>query len=92
MDEFLRDLNCADPFVDNIIVESKTPEMKDDELIEGHFVALWQVLDVLSKDQLTYNEAKAVLSPGRWSSRDRTFTVPFRGSWHPSPTSNEPRT
>ena len=60
-EDLLRDLDCADPFVDDIIVCIGTPEMKDDELIEAHFVDLCRVLDVLRKHQLTCNGAKAVL-------------------------------
>ena len=62
MEDLLKDLHCADLFVDNIIVHSGTPEMTSDELIEAHFVDPYLVLHVLGKHQLTCNGAKAVLS------------------------------
>ena len=57
----LRDQDFADPFVDDIIVSSGTPETTDEELIEAHFVDLCTVLTVLRRHQLTCNGAKAVL-------------------------------
>ena len=60
-EDFLRDLDRADPSVGYIIVSSGTPEMTDEELMEAHFVDLCKVLEVLRKHQSTCNGAKAVL-------------------------------
>ena len=57
----LRDLDCADPFVEDIPVSGGTSEMTDEELIQFHFVILCKVLEVRRKPQLTRNAAKAVL-------------------------------
>ena len=57
----LLDLDCANPFGDDIIVSNGTPEMTDEELIEAHFVNLCKVLEVFRKHQLTCNGVKAVL-------------------------------
>ena len=45
-EDLLRDLNCVDRFVDDIIFSSGTPEMTDDELIEVQFIDLCKVLHV----------------------------------------------
>ena len=60
-EDLLRDLDCADQFVEDNIVSSRTPEMTDEELIKAHFVNLCKVLEVLRKHQLTWNGAEAVL-------------------------------
>ena len=60
-DDLLRDMDCADPFVDDIIVSSGTPKMTDEKLIEAQFVDLCKVLEVLRNHQLTCNGAKTVL-------------------------------
>ena len=39
-EDLLPDPHCADPFVDNFIVYTGTPEMTDDELIRANFVHL----------------------------------------------------
>ena len=59
-EDLLRDLDCVDPFLDDIILSSGTPGMTDEELIEPDVVNLCEVLDVLRKHQLTC-DAKAVL-------------------------------
>ena len=48
-------MDCADPFVDDIIVSGGTAEMTDEELIEAHLVDLCEVLEVLRKHHLTCN-------------------------------------
>ena len=60
-EDFLRGLDCAYPFVDDVIVSSETPEMTDEELIEAHFVDLCNVPNLLRRHKLTCNGAKAVL-------------------------------
>ena len=60
-DDLLRELDCADLFVDDIISSSGTPEMTDEELMEAHFADLCKLVKVLCKHQLTCNSAEAVL-------------------------------
>ena len=60
-EDLLRDLHCADPFVEDIIVSGGTPEMTDEGLNHAQFVDLCKVLEVLRKHQLTCNGVKAVL-------------------------------
>ena len=61
MEDLLGDVDCADPFVDDIIVSSRTLETTDQKLSKAHFVDLCRVLDVLRKHKLTCNGVKAVL-------------------------------
>ena len=56
-----RDVDCAQSFVDDLIVASGTLQMTDAELVEVHFIDLCKVLDVLCKHQLTCNGTKKVL-------------------------------
>ena len=60
-EDLLPDTDCADPFVDDIIVSSETPDMTDEKLVQARFDNICKVLDVLRKHQLTCNAAKAVL-------------------------------
>ena len=48
-EDVFRDLDCRDPFMDDIIISRGTPDMTDGELIEAHFVDLRKVLKVLCK-------------------------------------------
>ena len=59
--DILRDLDCAEPFVNYVIVSSRTLETTNEGLIESHFVNHCKVVEVLHKHQLTRNGAEAVL-------------------------------
>ena len=53
--------DCADPFVDDIIIGSGTQDMTDDELIEAHEKDLRRVLGVLDKHSMVCKPTKASL-------------------------------
>ena len=53
--------DCADPFVDDIIIGSGTEDMTDDELIEAHEKELRRVLGVLDKHSKVCKPTKASL-------------------------------
>ena len=53
--------DCADPFVDDIIIGSGTEDMTDDELIEAHEKDLLRVLGVLDKHSMVCKPTKASL-------------------------------
>ena len=53
--------DCADPFVDDIIIGSGTEDMTDDELIEAHEKDLRRVLGVLDKHSMVCKPTKASL-------------------------------
>ena len=51
--------DCADPFVDDIIIGPGTGEMSEDELIKAHEKDLRRVLDVLDRHQMVCKPTKA---------------------------------
>ena len=51
--------DCADPFVDDIIIGSGTEDMSEDELIQAHEKDLRRVLDVLDHRQIVCKPTKA---------------------------------
>ena len=53
--------DCADPFVDDIIIRSGTEDMTEDELIEAHEKDLRQVLSELDKHNMVCKPTKASL-------------------------------
>ena len=53
--------DCADPFVDDIIIGSDIEDMTDDELIESHEKDLRRVLGVLDKHSMVCKPTKASL-------------------------------
>ena len=53
--------DCADPFVDDIIIGSGTEDMTEDELIEAHEKDLRKVLSELDKHNMVCKPAKASL-------------------------------
>ena len=53
--------DCADPFVDDIIIESGTEDMTEDELIEAHEKDLRRVLSELDKQNMVCKPTKASL-------------------------------
>ena len=53
--------DCADPFVDDIILRSGTEDMSEDELINAHEEDLRRVLDVLDRHQMVCKPTKASL-------------------------------
>ena len=53
--------DCADPFVDDIIIRSGTEDMTEDELIEGHEKDLRRVLSELEKHNMVCKPTKASL-------------------------------
>ena len=53
--------DCADPFVDDMIIGSGTEDMTDDELIEAHEKDLRQVLGVLDKHSMVCKPTNASL-------------------------------
>ena len=53
--------DCADPFVDDIIIWSGTEDMSEDELIKANEKDLRRVLDVLDRHQIVSKPTKASL-------------------------------
>ena len=53
--------DCADPFVDDIIIGSGTEDMSEDELIEAHEKDLRRVLSELDKHNMVCKPTKASL-------------------------------
>ena len=53
--------DCADPFVDDIIIGSGTENMTEDELIEAHEKDLRRVLSELEKHNMVFKPTKASL-------------------------------
>ena len=53
--------DCADPFVDDIIIGSGTEDMTDDELIEAHEKDLRQVFGVLDNHSMVCKPTRASL-------------------------------
>ena len=53
--------DCADPFVDDIIIGSGTEEMSEEELIKAHEKDLSRLLDVLDRHQMVCKPTKASL-------------------------------
>ena len=53
--------DCADPFVDDIIIGSGTEDMTEDELIEAHEKELRKVLSELDKHNMVCKPTKASL-------------------------------
>ena len=53
--------DCADPFVDDIIIGSGTEDMTEDELIEAHEKDLRQVLSELDKHNMVCKPTKVSL-------------------------------
>ena len=53
--------DCADPFVDDIIIGSSTEDMTEDELIEAHEKDLRRVLSELDKHNMVCKPTKASL-------------------------------
>ena len=51
--------DCANPFVDDIIIRSGTEDMSEDELIKAHGRDLRRVLDVLDRHQMVCKPTKA---------------------------------
>ena len=51
--------DCADPFVDDIIIGSSTEDMTEDELIEAHEEDLPRVLGELDKHNMVCKPTKA---------------------------------
>ena len=54
--------DCADPFVDNVIIASGDPSMSYDELLEAHERDLDKVLDLLVRHKLTGSSDKATIA------------------------------
>ena len=62
MEDLLRPVwDCADPFVDDIIIGSGTENMTEDELIEAHEKDLRRVLSELDKHNMVCKPTKASL-------------------------------
>ena len=62
MEDLLQPIrDCADPFVDDIIIGSGTEDMTDDELIKAHEKDLRRVLEVLDKHSMVCKPTKASL-------------------------------
>ena len=54
-------LDCADPFVDDVIIGSGTEDITEDELIEAHEKDLSRVLSELDKHNMVCKPTKASL-------------------------------
>ena len=57
--------DCANPFVDDIIIGSGSEDMTDDELIEAHEKDLRRVLGILEKHSMVCKHRKASLFVGQ---------------------------
>ena len=53
--------DCADPFLDDIVIGSGTEDMLEDELIKVHKKDLRRVLDVVDRHQMVCKPTKASL-------------------------------
>ena len=51
--------DCADPFVDDIIMGSCTEDMSEDKLIKARSKHLGRVLDILDRHQMVCKPTKA---------------------------------
>ena len=51
--------DCADPFVDDVIIASGDPSMSYEELLEAHERDVTRVLDLLVRHKLTGSSDKA---------------------------------
>ena len=87
--------DCADPFVDDIIIGSGTENMTEDELIDAHEKDLRRVLSELDKHNMVCKPTKASLFV-----KEVEFTGhvvghgqhrPYLGSWRPCTTGRSPR-
>ena len=58
--ELVRD--CADPFVDDVIIASGDPSISYDELLEAHERDVTRVLDLLVRHKLTGSSDKATIA------------------------------
>ena len=54
--------DCADPFVDDVIIVSGDPSMSYDELLEAHARDVTRVLDLLVRHKLTSSSNKATIA------------------------------
>ena len=56
--------DCADPFVDDIIIGSGTEDLSEDELIKAHKKDLRRVLDVLDRHQVEADKGILICEGG----------------------------
>ena len=54
--------DCADPFVDDVIIASGDPSMSYQELLEAHERDVTRVLDLLVRHKLTGSSDKATIA------------------------------
>ena len=54
--------DCADPFVDDVIITSRDPSMSYEEVLEAHERDLTRVLDLLVRHKLTGSSDKATIA------------------------------
>ena len=74
--------NCADPFVDDVIIASGDPSMSYEELLEAHERDVTRVLDLLARHKLTGSSDKATIAVS-----EVVFAghVVGNGQWKPIP-------
>ena len=53
--------DCADPFVNDVIIASREPNMSHDELLEAHERGVTRVLDLLVMHTLTRSNDTATI-------------------------------
>ena len=87
---------CADPFVDDIIIGSGTEDMTEDELIEAHEKDLRRVLGELDKHNMVCEPTKASLFVRELEFAGHVVGHVQRrpmclGSWRPCTTGRSPR-
>ena len=79
--------DCADPFLDEIIIGSGTEDMTEDELIEAHEKDLRQVLSELDKHNMVCKPTKGSLFVKEVEFAGHVVgqgnAVPCLGSWRP---------
>ena len=88
--------DCADPFVDDIIIGSGTEDMTEDELIEAHEKDLRRIVQragqaqhgVQAYQSLTLREGSGVCGSRGWSRATLSHSL---GSWRPCTTGRSPR-
>ena len=54
--------DCADPFVEEVIIEPGDPSMSDDGLLESHERDVRRVLDLLARRKLSAGSDKAIIA------------------------------
>ena len=74
--------DCADPFVDDVIIASRDPSMTYDELLEAHERVVTRVLDLLVQHKLTGSSDKATIAVSGVVFAVHVFEKRAAHTWH----------